>query len=154
MQSDGNLVIYSNGTALWTANSGQLSTPAGRLNQAIFNHAEQYSDGAWGDQCLIWVRDVIASAGGPQLAFGLDGSTYQRQWAGVATQVPSLAQAQPGDIVQWYNSSGVLHTAIYTAAGGGSVIDSNFTRQGTVWRGSFASRQASLGNSYMIWRLN
>ena len=155
VQTDGNLVIYSGSTALWA--KGQLLTgPPGPYNAGIISHANAVPSGTYGGQCLVWVANIVAAAGGPHIAFGLNPATYQSQWAKIANQV-SWSNVRPGDIVQFVTSSNE-HTLIITGGNSPStatVVDSNFGLNGLVSRGSFASRAAGFGNAnYIIWRIH
>jgi hypothetical protein len=145
------------GLVLPPAASAAANGPYNFSNPAIADHAETYPNGAIGDQCLVFVENMIKAAGGPQLAFGYDTNTYQAQWAKHASPVGSLAEAQRGDIVQWGGGAGGSpHTAIITAGGTTpqtiQVIDSNFGYTEQVSRGSLSSRTAP-GSVYRIWRV-
>jgi hypothetical protein len=103
------------------AASAAANGPYNFPNSAIADQAETHANGTAGDQCLVFVANMVKAAGGPTLAFGFDTTTYQAQWAQNASPVGSLADAQRGDIVQWGGGSGVAggtpHTAIITTAG-------------------------------------
>ncbi len=141
----------------FASNAGALSGPDSFPNSAIADHAEAVPDGTWEGQCIVFVEKMIVQAGGPSLAFGYNTDTYQAQWAQHAVQVPDIAQALPGDVIQWGGGAGgsELHTAIVTSAGSDSgVIDSNFgypLNNELVHRGDFNSR--NLSGDYRIWRL-
>jgi len=125
-------------------------------NSAIADRAEAHANGASGGQCLVFVTNMIKSAGGPQFYFGLDTNTYQSQWAQRAASVGSLAEALRGDIVQWGGGAGGTldpHTAIITVAGSNpQVIDSNYGTAEKVSRGLLSSRSPA-GSVYRLWRV-
>jgi hypothetical protein len=125
-------------------------------NSSIAGRAEAYADGSYGGQCLVFVANMIKAAGGPAFSFGFDTNTYQSQWAKRATPVPSIAEAQRGDIIQWGGGVGGTldpHTGILTSAGANpQVIDSNYGTSERVSRGSLASRMPK-GAVYRIWRV-
>lgn len=159
LQDDGTLQVISGGSVLWSSGGG----PAGPYNAGIIASAARFADGAAGGQCLVFAENRIRDAGGPSIAMGLDGSTYQAQWASHATQV-SWAQAMPGDIIQWYDPNGTygtVHTAILTGGNSeatGTVVDSNYglpLNQEQVHRGSFSSRMSGFhAGTYKIWRVH
>ncbi len=160
LQDDGNLVLYAPGGAIWSRITGPIGAggpngPYNFANSAIADRAESYPNGAYGDQCLVFVTNMIRAAGGPAFGFGYNTGTYQSQWAQQAVPIGSLADSRRGDIVQWGGGAGgsQLHTAIITTGGANAqVIDSNWGYTQRVGRGSFASRNPS-GTVYRIWRV-
>jgi hypothetical protein len=138
--------------------------PSGPHNSAILTVAEQYPNGAWGGQCLTWVRTVVDAAGRTIPGFGLDLSQYQARWARVANPVTAWSQVEPGDIVQFIGGPYGAHTLIITSGNSPStamVIDSNFAAPNSVGRGTFASRYAAEApanelkpTTYEIWRVS
>jgi hypothetical protein len=162
LQSDRNLVVYPpSGVATWASHTavtdggGGANGPQALTNSSIADNAESHPDGSTGGQCLVFVENEIAAAGGPQWAFGLDTSRYQALWASRATQIGAIGDAKRGDIIQWGGGAGgnLLHTAIITQGGTDpSLIDSNWGNDETVHRGTFSSRNA-VGSVYQIWRV-
>ena len=123
-------------------------------NSTIADHAETRSNDAPAGQCLAFVSDVINEAG-IRYWFGNYTETYQDQWATRAARIGSIGEARRGDVIQWGGGAGgtLLHTAIVTSAGGDpGVIDSNFSLNERVGRGTFSSRNLR-GSSYRIWRV-
>jgi hypothetical protein len=114
-------------------------------------------------QCLEFALDMIHAAGGTQFYFGEDTSLYQGEWTSMvhAASIPTLADAQIGDIVQWPggpNENPVPHTLIISSLATDPmqdmVIDDNFGNDDVVRTGTFASRLSGVGRSdYEIWRV-
>jgi rRNA maturation protein Nop10 len=125
-------------------------------NSAIADRAEQYANGAYAGQCLVFASEMIRAAGGALFSFGYNTGSYQAQWAQRATAVGSPEEAERGDVVQWGGGAGGTldpHTAIVTQPGPDPVvIDSNWAGTERVGRGSFSSRNRA-GAVYRIWRV-
>jgi hypothetical protein len=142
---------------LWACNTHpeQLWEPLAPLDASIVANAAGVPNGTDGGQCLVWVADMVRAAGGPSIAFGENESTYQSQWAQIATPV-SWSDVRPGDIVQFY-AGGNAHTAIVMSGNSPStarVVDSNYAYNGLVSRGTFLSRAAPFDDAnYTIWRV-
>jgi hypothetical protein len=159
VQDDANVVVYKDpATPVWSRTGGLVlpKGPNAFPNAAIADHAELRADGADEDECLAFVSNMIVEAGGPRHYFGTeDTDSYQSQWAEIATQIGSIADARRGDIIQWGGGAGgtLLHTSIVTMPGPDpSLIDSNWEGDHLVHRGPFSSRNLQ-DSVYRIWRV-
>lgn len=161
LEGDGNLVVYAGTTMLWSRIGGLVDPagpngPLGISGNTIASRAEARANGTHEGQCLVFASNMIGEAGGPRWQFGFDEFVYQQKWRDFgAVEIPSIAQARRGDIVQWGGEAGDgnVHTAIVTSAGPDpQLIDSNFGSAERVGRGSFSSRNGSFSR-YRIWRV-
>jgi len=166
--------IYTGSSKPVTAACSTTPPPAtptvaasGKYNTAIVAAANKVGNGATGGKCATWVETIVLRAGGPSITLGPSTVGYQTSWAKYASLVYSSASGQgawsnvqPGDIVQWQSGDGTyIHTAIIlsgTSASTAQLIDSNYVQTNTVYRGTFANRNAyytAHQAPYMIWRV-
>lgn len=122
VQTDGNLVIYQNGKAVWTrsdgAGAGTAPPPSGGVTTAIAVARSKIAGGryVWGGtgptgfDCSGLVQFSFA-AGGISVP-----RTATQQYAGTSNRIP-LAQAQPGDLVFFGSPGNFWHVGIYTGNG-------------------------------------
>jgi hypothetical protein len=142
-----------------------INGPENFPNSAIATQAALYlNQDISPKQCLEFALDMIHAAGGTQFYFGDDTSLYQGEWTSKvhAASIPSLADAQVGDIVQWPGGpmeKPVPHTLIISSLAADPmqdmVIDDNVNNDDVVRTGTFASRVIAVGRrtDYQIWRV-
>jgi cell wall-associated NlpC family hydrolase len=122
-------LVYTSGVA--TAGSPASATSAGELGQQAVTQAQTYlgvpylwggTNRAQGVDCSGLVQDVYSS-------LGIDLPRTSQEQALVGQAVPSVADAQPGDLVFFAGSDGTTsspgHVGIYI--GGGQMIDAPYT---------------------------
>ncbi len=147
----------------WNATPARPSGPHQISNQRIADLArEQAARGGHGGQCIVWVQNVLKEAGydiPPVGAGGVDwnnSQVYQDYWASKATQVPSIAEAVPGDVVQWMGPGydGSVHTMIIIESGPPvTVADSNSRWNEQLAIGNYNDRVSGKEAWVKIWRV-
>lgn len=143
----------------WNATPGRPSGPLKITNARIAELArERAAAGGWGGQCLWWVHQILNADGTIITGFGDNTATYQASWSKVAIEVPSIADAIPGDIVQWQSPDGrSVHTMIITDSGPPvRIADSNSRPKAAPEQlalGDLSSRISGKEGWVKIWRV-
>jgi hypothetical protein len=140
-----------------------VNTPAAKAvgnfdNAVIADNALTHPVGSYGDQCRVFVNNVVKASTGINLAYGAPNDYFKAFEENGAQRIMNVSDLRKGDIVQQgkTESSPGLHTYIIVARVSGStyhVVDSNSDPRNAPGQVRRYDRAVTLSDSYRAYRL-